>query len=77
MFDVLNENSHANFRNIDSLSSWESRPNERTLEGHNQPAWKAIEVLANPAEITRANVAMIKAFREALRASWSSSCSSR
>ena len=46
-------------------------------EDHNQPAWKAIEVLANPAEITRAKVAMIKAFREALRASWSSSCSSR
>ena len=31
LFDVLNETSHANFRNIDALSSWESGPNQRTL----------------------------------------------
>ena len=31
LFDLLNETSHANFRNIDALSTWESGPNERTL----------------------------------------------
>lgn len=31
MFDVLNEASHANFRNIDALSSWDAGPGLRTL----------------------------------------------
>ena len=30
-FDLLNETSHANFRDIAALSSWESGPNKRTL----------------------------------------------
>jgi len=31
LFDVLNEASHANFRNIDALSSWDAGPGLKTL----------------------------------------------
>ena len=59
LYDLLNENSHANFRNIHALSSWESGPNIRTIEvgpipfsiGEENPLTIAASLISYPVRV--------------------------